>query len=128
MWFFYNLSQNFTIFASFCHIVAVQIYIQTVPFTLTYHPLNKSKKNIIHNNFHILINDAETKNIFNAPPLPAFRRDKNLKDHLVKTNLKETPQQPGTFPCQHHLCRTYRHINQTTKTEPIANNEPLQAW
>ena len=48
-----------------------------VPFSLTYHPLNNSIKNIICNNFQILMNDTETKNIFNAPQLLAFCRDKN---------------------------------------------------
>ena len=43
----------------------------------------------------------------------AFRRDKNLKDHLVRTNLTTT-QQLGTSPCQHRLCQTCSHINQST--------------
>ena len=84
-----------------------------IPFTLTYHPFNSNIKNIIYNNFNILTDDTKTKNIFNAPPLMAFRRDKNLKDSLVRTNFK-TMQQPGTSPCQHRLCLTCTHVNQST--------------
>ena len=84
-----------------------------IPFTLTYHPFNNSIKSIIYDNFNILSDDTNTNNIFNAPPLMAFRREKNLKDSLVRTNLK-TAQQPGTFPCQHHLCQTCTHVNQST--------------
>ena len=84
-----------------------------IPFTLTYHPLNDRIKKIIYNNFRILQEDSHTKDIFEAPPLMAFRRDKNIKDTLVRTNLK-TNDPPGTFPCNHHLCQTYKHINNST--------------
>ena len=83
------------------------------PFILTYHPFNNNVKDIIYSNFNILTNDTHTKNIFDTPPLLAFRRDKNLKDSLVRTNLTTT-QQPGTSPCQHRLCQTCTHINQST--------------
>ena len=43
-----------------------------IPFTLTYHPLNNRIKKIIYNNYHILSNDAHTKEISHAPPLMAF--------------------------------------------------------
>ena len=84
-----------------------------IPFTLTYHPLNDRIKKIIYNNFRILQEDSHTKDIFEAPPLMAFRRDKNIKDTLVRTNLK-TNDPPGTFPCNHHLCQTCKHINNST--------------
>ena len=83
------------------------------PFILTYHPFNNNVKDIIYSNFNILTNDTNTKSIFDTPPLMAFRRDKNLKDHLVRTSLT-TSQQPGTSPCQHRLCQTCTHINQST--------------
>ena len=69
-----------------------------IPFTLTYHPLNNRIKNIIYNNFQLLSNDSKTKQIFNAPPLMAFRRDKNIRDSLVRTNLRSSDS-PGTLPC-----------------------------
>ena len=46
-----------------------------IPFTLTYHPFNNNVKDIIYSNFNILTNDTNTKNIFDTPPLMAFRRD-----------------------------------------------------
>ena len=86
---------------------------QRIPLTLTYHPFNKNVKKIIYNNFHILIEDNNTKQIFNAPPLMAYRKDKNLKDMLVHTNLN-SPEVPGTFPCNHHLCQICNHVNSST--------------
>ena len=83
------------------------------PLTLTYHPLNNRIKKIIYNNFHLLSNDSKAKKIFNAPPLMAFRRDKNIKDSLVRTNLQSSDS-PGTLPCNHALCQTCIHINSTT--------------
>ena len=62
----------------------------SIRFTLTYHPFNNSIKNVIYENFNILTNDAETKNIFDTSPLMAFLRDKNLKDFLVRTILNTT--------------------------------------
>ena len=84
-----------------------------IPFTLTYHPLNNRIKKIIYSNNHILSNDTHTKEIFHAPPLMAFRRDKNIRDCLVRTNLRSSDS-PGTFPCNHHLCHTCNHINSAT--------------
>ena len=84
-----------------------------IPFTLTYHPLNHRIKKIIYDNFTLLQQDAATKDIFPDPPLLAYRRDKNLKDTLVRTNLS-TAQNPGTQPCRHHLCQTCSYVNQET--------------
>ena len=84
-----------------------------IPFTLTSHPLNNGIKNVIYNNFQILRDDSHTKGIFEAPSLMAFRRDKNIKDTLVRTNHK-TNDPPDTFPCNHHLCQTCTHINNST--------------
>ncbi len=44
-----------------------------IPFVLTYHPLNNTIKKVIYNNFHLLHNDDTCKDIFQLPPLMAFR-------------------------------------------------------
>ena len=43
----------------------------------------------------------------------AFRRDKNIRDSLVRTNLRSSDS-PGTLPCNHHLCQTCTHVNPIT--------------
>ena len=72
-----------------------------------------SSVNIILRNFRILHEDSTTANIFNKPPLKAFRRAKNLKDLLVRSSLPQNPSNlpPGTFPCNRTVCRTCPHVN-----------------
>ena len=92
---------------------------ERIPLTLTFHPLNKQVKDIVYNNFHILTDDDETSAIFQNPPLMAYRRDKNIKDLLVRTKLPSTTKSPGTLPCNHHKCRTCTHIDPSTT---VTNN------
>ena len=68
------------------------------PFTLTFHPHNHAYKSIILNNFKLLQNDRETGRIFSQPPLISFKRDKNIRNFLVRSALKDTVQ-PVIFKC-----------------------------
>ena len=49
----------------------------------------------------------------------AYRRDKNIKDLLVRTKLPSTTKLSETSPCSHHKCRTCSHINPSTT---VTNN------
>ena len=73
-----------------------------LPFVTTFHPSNLDAEKIISRNFRILREDSTTSDIFNKPPLKAFRCPKNLKDMLVRSSLpRNLPHQsPGTFPCR----------------------------
>ena len=95
---------------------------ERVPLTLTFHPLSKQVKNIIYNNFHLLTNDDETSEIFQTPPLMAYRRDKNMKDLLVRTKLPSTTELSGTTPCNSHKCRTCTHVDPSTT---VTNNNKV---
>ena len=94
-------------------VVANNAAIDEVPFATTFHPRNLVAVNIILRNFRILHEDSTTANIFNKPPLKAFRRAKNLKDLLVRSSLPQNPsnQPPGTFPGNRSVCRTCPSIN-----------------
>ena len=87
-----------------------------VPFVTTFHPSNLVAEKIISRNFRILREDSTTGNIFNKPPLKAFRRAKNLKDLLVRSGLpRNLPHQPpGTFPCNRPVCRTCPHVHSSS--------------
>ena len=85
-----------------------------IPFTLTFHPHNHAVKSIILNNFKFLQNDPETGRIFSQPPLISFKRDKNVRNFLVRSALK-TNKQPGTFKCTRSRCKTCRFIVNTSK-------------
>ena len=94
-------------------VLANNTAIDRVPFVTTFHPSNLAALNIMSRNFQILHEDSATANIFNKPPLKAFRRAKNLKDLLVRSSLPQNSsnQPPGTFPCNRTVCRTCRHVN-----------------
>ena len=88
------------------------------PLVLTYHELNKPVVNILFNNLNILRNDPQTSTIFSSPPVLAYRRDKNLRDQLVRSSLRPPPPQtispslpPGTLPCHRARCKTCAHTH-----------------
>ena len=95
---------------------------ERIPLTLTYHPLSLPVKKIIYDNFKILQDDQNTKNIFTAPPLMAFRRDTNLREILVKSRLPKEDNAPGTSACGRSNCRTCHYINPDTTISTSRSN------
>ncbi|MCG8430321.1 MAG: GIY-YIG nuclease family protein, partial [Candidatus Omnitrophica bacterium] len=85
-----------------------------VKLVLTYHPHNMTVKKIMFQNLSILRADSDCQSLFEANPLVAFRRDKNLKDTLVHSRLRtDSSSRPGTFPCQRKGgCKTCPHVVQ----------------
>ena len=60
-----------------------------IPLILTFNPISRRVKKILSTNFELLRSDPEFKEIFdNLRVLGAFRRDTNLKDSLVRSNLQ----------------------------------------
>ena len=81
---------------------------------LTFHPHNIKVKNIIIDNFHLLQSDPRLSQIFPKPPLIAYKRDQNLRDHLVHARVKSEVQvasRPGTTPCNRPKCLTCQYVN-----------------
>ena len=63
----------------------------TIPLVLTYHPTNALVKNIMTRNFQLLRDDPDTRDIYHqVRVLFAYRRDKNLRDSLVRSHLNDT--------------------------------------
>ena len=58
-----------------------------ISLTITYHPNNLRVKDIILKNFKLLQSDPDTATIFEKPPLVSFKRDKSLRNSLVKGSL-----------------------------------------
>ena len=74
---------------------------------LTFHPFNYKVRDIIRRNFHIVKNDPETSSIFSDNLLISFRRNKNIRDSLVYSTLRQNLSAPaGTFPCSRTCCNT----------------------
>ena len=82
-------------------------------WTLTFHPNNLAARNAVLRNFKILQSDPETAPIFPNPPLVSFKRDRNLRNSLVRSSLPSNLE-PGTFNCSRKVCNTCPFINSKT--------------
>ena len=60
-----------------------------IPLVLTFHPFNYKVRDVISRNFLILKNDPETSAIFTDNPLISFRHNKNMRDNLVRSALRQ---------------------------------------
>src|SRR5579871_2046611 len=86
-------------------------------FALSFHPHNLAVPPIIHRHLPILLSDPTTRQVFPDPPLVAFRRDKNLRDLLVRSRLCPNRGGPlGTIPCQ-RPCKTCPFVWQTDSVD-----------
>jgi hypothetical protein len=86
-----------------------------IPLVLTYHPANFAIKNILYRNYSILQEDPDLQPLFPQKPLLAYRREKNIKDMLVKSTVKPTSDDViGTFTCGRNRCITCQHVSQDT--------------
>ena len=75
------------------------------------HHSNLVAQKTISRNFQIVCEDSMTRNIFNKPPLKAFRHAKNLKDLLVSLPQNLPALVTGPFA-------TRPHVNSSTITTP----------
>ena len=86
---------------------------ERIPFTLTFHPNNLAARNAVLRNFKILQSDPETAPIFPNPPLVSFKRDRNLRNSLVRSSLPSNLE-PRTFNCSRKVCNTCPFIDSKT--------------
>ena len=95
-----------------------------IPLTITYHPNNLRVKDIILKNFKLLQSDPDTATIFEKPPLVSFKRDKSLRNSLVKGSLS-TELEPGTFKCSRKRCNTCPFITNTVSISGPKNSTQI---
>ena len=94
-----------------------------IPLVLTFHPFNYKVRDIISRNFQILKNDPETSAIFTDNPIISFRRNKNMRDNLVRSSLEQNLRAPaGTFSCSRARCYTYSFLNSATSISGPKSN------
>ena len=84
-----------------------------VPLLLTYNQFNTGTKQILLDNFEMLLSDPATRTIYPELPLVSYRRDRNLRDYLVHS-AERTDSDAGTFACHHPRCLTCRHTTSQT--------------
>ena len=80
---------------------------------LTFHPSNLKVAKVIRDRFGLLENDDEVGGCFERKkPMMAYRRDKNLKDILVRARLKaQSGSESGTVKCDRIRCYTCNHVS-----------------
>ena len=97
---------------------------ERIPLTITYHPNNLRVKDIILKNFKLLQSDPDTATIFEKPLLVSFKRDKSLRNSLVKGSLS-TELEPGTFKCSRKRCNTCPFITNTVSISGPKNSTQI---
>ena len=85
-----------------------------IPFTLSYNPQNLAVKKCYSQKLQNSPNDPETKHMCPRPPLVSFKRDKNIRNFLVRSAFK-SDNQPGTFKCTRTGCKTCPFISNLAK-------------
>uniref|UniRef100_A0A0B7BLE8 Reverse transcriptase domain-containing protein n=1 Tax=Arion vulgaris TaxID=1028688 RepID=A0A0B7BLE8_9EUPU len=81
---------------------------------LTFHPHNAPAVRILLRELRIFREDPASSRIFSSPPLVAFRRDKNLRDLLVRSRLRPSGGHVGTVTCSRSRCYTCPYVFQAT--------------
>ena len=99
-------------------------FAQDFQIHFTYHPNNLRVKDIILKNFKLLQSDPDTATIFEKPPLVSFKRDKSLRNSLVKGSLS-TELEPGTFKCSRKRCNTCPYITNTVSISGPKNSTQI---
>lgn len=85
-----------------------------VPFVMTYHPDSPNLHKIIHKRMDILHSSELMREIFPVAPLVAYRRPKNLKDHLVRARVDSNrTDTPGVTRCSNKRCELCKSMPQT---------------
>lgn len=81
-----------------------------IPFVMTYGPLTTKIRKIIITNFKQILQQEENNSTFQTIPITAYRREKNLNDILVTSDLKTNDREIGTIPCKNSRCRTCHYV------------------
>ena len=66
---------------------------EILPFVNTFNPATPNLKKILMKNWHIIQQQPRLAHIFKQPPIVSYRKEKSLKDFLVRAKLPSiTPQ------------------------------------
>ena len=70
-----------------------------ITFSLTYHPVFRNVRKILEELHVILASDDEHKKVFPDVPMIGFKINKNLKAHLVRSQLPDLDEVDRSKPC-----------------------------
>jgi hypothetical protein len=95
-----------------------------VIFITQFHPGLGNIKDIWQKHQQILSQHPDTAFLTRKQFMVAYRRPTNIRNILVKTDLKKSTSQPGNQPCGKIRCRTCKFMYKTkTFTSSITNIE-----
>ena len=99
-----------------------------ITFNLTYHPVFRNIRKILEELHVILASDDGHKKVFPDVPMIGFKNNKNLKAHLVRSQLPDLDEVGRSKPCGGkrppcHLCENMKdtctfkskHLNEVHK-------------
>ena len=84
--------------------------VERIVFPITFNPVNKDVVAVVKDNFRRLERDSEVGDLFEEPPLVAYRRDKNLRDLLVHSRIRTRRNEGKTHRCGRTRCNTCHHV------------------
>ena len=58
-----------------------------LPFVTTYNPATPNLKKILMKHWHFITNQPNLARIFSDPPIVSHRKEKSLKDYLVRAKI-----------------------------------------
>jgi hypothetical protein len=81
---------------------------------LPHHPHNFAAIRILNRHLPILHSDPSLQILFPDPPMIAFKRDRNLRDMLVRSRLRDQGKgHRGTTRCNRSVCKTCPYVFET---------------
>jgi hypothetical protein len=83
-------------------------------FITGYYPTLTNLKEIWNRNINILKQHPDTAFLSEINFMVAYRRPRNIKDVLVKTDLQMIKIQQGSYPCRKLKCLTCKYMTQGT--------------
>ena len=101
-----------------------------VPLVVTYHPNLPNFSAITGKFLPLLQISPRLKRIFPEKPIIAYRRPKNLRDLLVRAQLKPQEFLPilGSSPCESRRCLTCQHIRTGITIHSNCTGKTFNVW
>ena len=96
---------------------------RNIPLIVTFDPRHNTVSSNVANSRFLLDN---VKPPFKAKIMLTFRRNQNLKNHLVKSRISRQAQKRGTTPCDKSRCKTCPQIMTTHTVTSTTNSRRLR--
>jgi hypothetical protein len=90
--------------------------------TLPFHPGLRNIHDAWNRNLNILRQHPDTSFLAQMKVTIAYRRPQNIKDILVKTDVKQDKLTPGSHPCRQRRCQTCPFMNSTNEYTSTTSN------